>query len=120
MQRTIGNKQHGSEVRIQAKHKDPSRPGRPPAKSTIPVEDVGPRLVIKDQAIALLSVKEVARRTTLSRGQIYRLLACGGFPPAVSLSVGRRAWVDSEINDWIKTRMAERDTALFPSATKFS
>lgn len=120
MRRTIQNKQHGSEVRIQAKHKDPSRLGRPPAKSTIPVEDVGPRLVIKDQPISLLSVKEVVRRTTLSKGQIYRLLASGGFPLPVPVSVGRRAWVDSEINDWIKTRMAERDTALCPSANKFS
>ncbi len=120
MQRTIQNRQHGPEVRIQARHKGPSRPGRPPATSSIPVEDVGPLLVVKDRAVSLLSVKEVARRTTLSKGQIYRLLACGGFPLPVAVSVGRRAWVDSEINDWIKTRMAERDPALCPSATKFS
>jgi prophage regulatory protein len=126
LQRTVQNKHRELGARIQAKHTDPHRPGRPPAKASNAVEDVGALLVINDRPISLLSVKEVARRTSLSKGQIYRLIACGGFPLPVPVSVGRRAWVDSEINEWIGARIAERHpmqvrgTALPSSATEFS
>ncbi|SFV34081.1 helix-turn-helix transcriptional regulator [Hyphomicrobium facile] len=64
---------------------------------------------MKEAVVTLLPVKDVARRTSLSKAQIYRMTAREQFPMPVRVSRGRTAWVDSEINEWIKTRVSERN-----------
>ena len=56
----------------------------------------------------LISSKEVCRRTSLSRASLYRLMAEGNFPKPVALHGTRKAWVESEIDAWINTRIAAR------------
>ena len=51
--------------------------------------------------------KEVERRTTLSRSQIYALMQQGLFPKQISLSPMTVAWIESEVQDWIAARIAE-------------
>jgi prophage regulatory protein len=43
---------------------------------------------------------------------VYKLTAAGRFPQPISLSVGRKAWIESEVDQWLEERKAERDSAL--------
>ena len=59
----------------------------------------------------LLSFKQVREVVLYSRAHIDRLETAGLFPKRVRLGQGRVGWVDSEIQDWLKRKIAERDTA---------
>ena len=48
---------------------------------------------------------------TYSRSHVYRLINAKKFPQPVHLGVGRVAFVETEIDNWIKERIAERDAA---------
>ena len=45
----------------------------------------------------------------LSKCQIWRLERDGKFPKRVAVSEARHAWVEREIDDWIKGRIVARD-----------
>lgn len=61
-----------------------------------------------EAALRFLPVKEVVRRTSLSRATIYRLVQAGEFPPPVVLTGARSAWVEAEIASWMQARLATR------------
>lgn len=44
-----------------------------------------------------------------SKAQLWRLERAGAFPKRIRLGGNRLAWVDSEIDDWLKSRIADRD-----------
>ena len=46
-----------------------------------------------------------------SKTQIWRKAKTGDFPKPIKLGIGRNAWIESEIDAWIKARMADRDGA---------
>ena len=52
----------------------------------------------------LLDLREVMRRTRLSRSTIYALKAAGLFPQPVRVSTHAVRWIAAEIDDWIATR----------------
>ncbi|HDZ5447650.1 AlpA family transcriptional regulator [Pseudomonas aeruginosa] len=57
----------------------------------------------------IIRLKEVVSSTGLARSTIYKLMGSGEFPrpvPIVGRSVG---WIESEIHEWIKGRIAQRD-----------
>lgn len=57
----------------------------------------------------LIKLEEVKRKTTLSRTSIYKLVVENMFPKPVT-AIGRsRAWVEEEVDDWIRARIAERN-----------
>jgi prophage regulatory protein len=60
----------------------------------------------------LLSKREVREKVLYCPAHIARLEAKGLFPKRVQLGVCRVGWVDEEIEDWIKDRIAKRDAAL--------
>ena len=60
----------------------------------------------------LLSKREVREKVLYCPAHIARLEAQGLFPKRVQLGVGRVGWVDEEIENWIKDRIAKRDAAL--------
>jgi prophage regulatory protein len=62
-----------------------------------------------ETALRFLSVKEVVRRTSLSRATVYRLVQAGTFPHPVTLTGARSAWVETEITAWMQSRLARRD-----------
>ena len=62
----------------------------------------------------LLSKKEVRSKVLYSLAHIARLEAAGLFPKRVQLGPGRVGYVDEEIEDWIKSRVAERDARTGP------
>ncbi len=53
-----------------------------------------------------LRVSEVQARTGLSRSTIYRWSAEGRFPQAIRLSERVVRWVEAEVDDWIRERIA--------------
>ncbi|MDG1582967.1 AlpA family transcriptional regulator [Pseudomonas sp. GOM6] len=57
----------------------------------------------------VLRLSAVIESTGLARSTIYKLVGLGEFPKPVPL-VGRSVgWVESEVHEWIKGRIAQRD-----------
>lgn len=60
----------------------------------------------------IIRLSGVIETTGLARSTIYKLISEGGFPrpvPLVGRSVG---WLESEVQEWIKSRIAARDLNL--------
>lgn len=57
----------------------------------------------------LMKVKEVMSVTTLARATIYKYMEMGTFPKPVPLGGRAVAWVADEVEDWIASRIGERD-----------
>jgi len=62
----------------------------------------------------LLSKKQVREKVLYSFAHIARLETAGRFPQRVPLGPGRVGYVEEEIDDWIRTRIAERDARTGP------
>lgn len=62
---------------------------------------------------SILRLSETLRRTGLSRSKLYELQSSGEFPKSIKLSRNGTAvgWIESEVHEWIKARIAERDRA---------
>lgn len=56
----------------------------------------------------LLRLPEVKERTGLSRSVIYEYIQKGRFPKPVNITPRSVAWVDEEIDAWIRERVEER------------
>jgi prophage regulatory protein len=57
----------------------------------------------------LIKLKDVTAMTGLSRSHLYALAQQGIFPKPVKLTERSSAWVESEVQGWIDTRIAQRD-----------
>ena len=53
----------------------------------------------------------VERVTGLKRSSLYELMAADEFPKPIKLSEKSVAWIEAEIIDWQKRRIAQRDQA---------
>ncbi|HFH3882474.1 MULTISPECIES: helix-turn-helix transcriptional regulator [Pseudomonas aeruginosa group] len=60
----------------------------------------------------IIRLKEVMDLTGLARSTVYKYIAASEFPAPVSLGERCVGWLESEIQDWILARVAERDKAL--------
>ena len=47
-------------------------------------------------------------RTRLSRSTIYVMVAAGRFPKPVPLGARAVGWIESELDDWLRDRIAKR------------
>ena len=64
---------------------------------------------MSEQYSRLIDFAEVRSRTGgLSKATYWRLRRKQLFPKPVTISPGRKAWLESEINDWIVSRVSER------------
>lgn len=59
----------------------------------------------------LIRIKEVLDRTGLGRSTVYKYMSLGEFPQSIKLGTRAVAWVESEIEDWIRETIASRDGA---------
>ena len=59
----------------------------------------------------LIKLNEVKARTGLSRSSIYAYIDRGLFPAQVKLGERCVAWVDSEIEEWVLSKVLARDAA---------
>lgn len=57
----------------------------------------------------LLTKRQVKDLVCYSYAHIDRLEAQGRFPKRVRLGQQRVAWLESEVQDWIQAKVAERD-----------
>ena len=49
----------------------------------------------------VLAIREVVKRTTLSKNEIYRRIKRGDFPRQIRLGELRVAWRERDIDQWI-------------------
>ena len=54
-----------------------------------------------------LRLPEVMARTGLSRSTIYLRVAAGCFPQPVSLGGRAVGWIEAEVDEWVRERIAE-------------
>ncbi len=59
----------------------------------------------------ILRRPELERVTGLPRSTIYEKIAKGEFPRPISLSGRSVGWLEGEILDWQRTRLAKREAA---------
>ncbi len=57
-----------------------------------------------------IRISEVQALTGLGKSTIYDAIRQSQFPSSVPLPGGRVAWLQSEISDWQRARIALRDT----------
>ena len=60
----------------------------------------------------VLKVKEVAEEINVSVPQIYRLVSIGSFPKPIKLGERGSAWLVSEIDAWLQSRVDLRDEGV--------
>ncbi len=58
----------------------------------------------------LIDKKELLARVPYSHTHIWRLEQEGRFPKRVKVGGHRVAWVEAEVDAWIKAKLAERDS----------
>jgi prophage regulatory protein len=58
----------------------------------------------------ILRLSEVINRTGLGRSSIYKLISEGLFPKSLPLFNRSVGWLESEIDEWILSRVMERDS----------
>jgi prophage regulatory protein len=57
----------------------------------------------------LLRLKQVMDTTGLGRSSIYNYMKEGTFPKQVKITTNLAEWVESEIEEWVKQKIKERD-----------
>lgn len=62
---------------------------------------------MQDQPIRLIRLKEVMAMTGLSRSYVYQLIGEGYLPQSISLGARAVAWVHSELQQWIDSRVEQ-------------
>lgn len=64
--------------------------------------------------ITLINKKQLLAKVPLSDRHILDLEKEGKFPPRIALSARSVAWVESEVDEWIKQRRASNAKAQRP------
>ena len=62
-----------------------------------------------DRPIHFLRLPEILRRVPHSEAHIWRLEKAGKFLRRVRIGANRIAWVESEVNNWVSSKLQERD-----------
>ena len=64
---------------------------------------------VSNNKLALMRLPAVIAMTGLNKQRIYELIREDDFPKQVQLTKRNVAWIKSEIEDWIESRIALRD-----------
>ena len=72
--------------------------------------------IIGGKAERILRIHAVTEVTGLPTSSIFALMAAGHFPKSVKLSTRAAGWLESEVQAWIATRIAERDASEMEAA----
>jgi len=60
----------------------------------------------------IIKLPEVVRRTALSKASIYVFIKEGRFPKPIPLSARAVGFLESEINQWLSTRIEKRGQGM--------
>ena len=52
-----------------------------------------------------LKLQQVIDKTTLCRSSIYNLINAGDFPNSVTVMGKRKAWLESEVEEWMMEKI---------------
>ncbi|WP_372281728.1 AlpA family transcriptional regulator, partial [Vibrio sp. 10N.286.51.F4] len=55
-----------------------------------------------------LKIKEVMKKTALSRSSIYRKISEGSFPKPAPIGERAVAWLDNEVEEWMTECLNQR------------
>lgn len=72
------------------------------------------------EEITILRRREVQARTGLPSSSLYALIAKDQFPRPVPLSSRRVGWVATEVDDWLRNRIAARGASCPSSPSRKS
>jgi prophage regulatory protein len=61
------------------------------------------------EQLRVLRLKEVRAKTGRSQSSIYADMHAGKFPRPIPIGGHSVGWLETEIDDWIRARVAERD-----------
>lgn len=61
---------------------------------------------------SIIRLPSVIKLTGLSRSAIYDMIAKGDFPKQIKLTTRSSGWLQSEVDQWINDRIAERDAGV--------
>ncbi|MEQ9083792.1 MAG: AlpA family transcriptional regulator [Alcanivorax sp.] len=63
----------------------------------------------RSHLMRIMRLTEVIQTTGLARSSIYSRMTEGSFPRPVPLGARSVGWVSEEIQDWVESRIQERD-----------
>jgi prophage regulatory protein len=61
------------------------------------------------KTLSVLRLPAVRAKTQLPTSTIYAMMAAGRFPKPIALSVNTRGWIEAEVEEFLRARIAERD-----------
>jgi prophage regulatory protein len=61
------------------------------------------------KTLSVLRLPAVRAKTQLPTSTIYAMTAAGRFPKPIALSVNTRGWIEAEVEEFLRARIAERD-----------
>jgi prophage regulatory protein len=61
------------------------------------------------KALSVLRLPAVRAKTQLPTSTIYAMMATGRFPKPIALSANTRGWIEAEVDEFLRARVAERD-----------
>lgn len=67
--------------------------------------------MVRDTSKNILRMPEVESKTGYKRPTIYRFIKEGLFPKQVPLGARAVGWVESEIDDWVQSKIDAREAA---------
>lgn len=62
--------------------------------------------------IRFLNLKEVIKRTGISRSTIYRLIGNGEFPKQFPVTDRRVVWLEDDIQDWLLKQLEKNNVSI--------
>ncbi|WP_299010383.1 AlpA family transcriptional regulator [uncultured Shewanella sp.] len=65
--------------------------------------------IIQNRSERFLRLRDVMDMTTLCRSSIYNLIKAGDFPKNVTVMGKRKAWLESEIEDWMMEKIEQSE-----------
>ena len=57
----------------------------------------------------LIDLQEIKRKTTLGKTTVYQQIKERGFPAPIHIGRRRVAWVEAEVDAWLRSRIEARD-----------
>lgn len=55
---------------------------------------------------SLMRLRDVEAKTALRKSKIYQMVKDGDFPAPIALTPKSKAWIGSEVNGWVRDKIA--------------
>lgn len=55
---------------------------------------------------SLMRLHDVEAKTALRKSKIYQMVKEGSFPAPIALTTKSKAWIGSEVNGWVRDKIA--------------